>query len=253
MAVSTGFYKRRRGILQHIESGKISLLESGIHDYLCLKANVLIDPAGNIPPGIVFSSAIAVALLCPDLGERTIRRKLDHLEEIGWIKRWKRDQGQRGNYPILVARLRVFERREAVRESAVKEYWVNASATTDWRNPVLVPCRESAVTPVEQSPFIDTRDLGETETKSSRSPNGKPRSPLPPTDDDLIKSVLEMPGVQDSGGMLHAAMTIILDRAHASGTVITSPKYLVSALQNFNYENGSDKEALLKRLGRVPL
>jgi hypothetical protein len=36
--MSSGYYKRRRGIVEHIESGEIDLLESGVHDYLSLKA-----------------------------------------------------------------------------------------------------------------------------------------------------------------------------------------------------------------------
>jgi hypothetical protein len=40
--MSAGFYKRCRGLLEHIEAGTIDLLEDGIHDYLNLKANLLI-------------------------------------------------------------------------------------------------------------------------------------------------------------------------------------------------------------------
>ena len=37
-----GFYKRRRGILEHLEAGRLSLLDLGIHDFLCLRANQIV-------------------------------------------------------------------------------------------------------------------------------------------------------------------------------------------------------------------
>ena len=51
--MSEGFYKRRRGIVEHIEAGSIDLLEDGIHDYLSLKANLVIGSACSIPVGPV--------------------------------------------------------------------------------------------------------------------------------------------------------------------------------------------------------
>ena len=85
----TGFYKRRRGILEHLENGRIGLIDLAIHDFLCLKANMVLDPACAIPPGVCFSSSVAIHALCSrEIAERTIRRSLEHLERIGWIRRW---------------------------------------------------------------------------------------------------------------------------------------------------------------------
>lgn len=126
--MSAGFYKRRRGILEHIEAGNIDLLESGIHDYLSLKANLLIGSPSSIPVGIVFTSAPAIHAHCKRVSERTIQRILEHLEEIGWIKTF-RTPNQRGNYPSLICRA-------SVHDLSGNEYRVNADATTDWRHPV---------------------------------------------------------------------------------------------------------------------
>ena len=132
--MSGGFYKRRRGILEHIEAGTIDLLESGIHDFLCLTANLLIGSSCSIPPGICFTSAPAIRAHCRRVSERSIQRCIEHLEVIGWLKTWK-VLGRRGNYPVLVCR-------GSVHDLSGKEYRVNGEKTTDWRNPVLEPVGE---------------------------------------------------------------------------------------------------------------
>jgi hypothetical protein len=126
--MSAAFYKRRRGILEHIESGEIDLLESGIHDYLLLKANLLIGSRCSIPVGVCFSSAPAIRAHCRRVSERTIQRCLKHLEEIGWLKSWK-TRGKRGNYPVLLCRA-------SVHDLSGKEYRINGQKTIDWQHPV---------------------------------------------------------------------------------------------------------------------
>ncbi len=129
--MSTGFYKRRRGILEHIEAGEIDLLESGIHDYLSLKANLLIGSPSSIPVGFVYTSAPAIHAHCKRVSERTIQRILEHLEAIGWLKTF-RTPNQRGNYLTLICRA-------SVHDLSGNEYRINADATTDWRHPVYEP------------------------------------------------------------------------------------------------------------------
>jgi len=129
--MSGGFYKRRRGILEHIEAGTIDLLESGIHDFLCLKANLVIGSDCSIPVGFVFTSAPAIRAHCKRVSERTIQRILEHLEVIGWIKTF-RTRNQRGNYLTLICRA-------SVHDLSGNEYRINGDATTDWRNPKYEP------------------------------------------------------------------------------------------------------------------
>jgi len=137
--MSSGFYKRRRGILEHLENGTIGLLDLAIHDYLCLKINAIRGSECSIPAGVVFTSSAAIYAVCPrEVSERTVRRSLEHLDKIGWIKRWT-TPGKHGNYPVLVARA-------SVHDLSGNEYRVNAEATTDWRFPVYVSGEESAST-----------------------------------------------------------------------------------------------------------
>jgi len=132
-----GFYKRRRGILEHLESGKVSLLDTAVHDLICLRANAVIGNGSSLPPGVWKGSAAAIHALCPrTISERAIQRSLEHLERIGWIKRWL-TRGKKGNYPILVCRY-------SVADLSGKGYVINGEETTDWRQPKLESVTESS-------------------------------------------------------------------------------------------------------------
>jgi hypothetical protein len=135
--VSAGFYKRRRGIVEHVDSGTIDLLELGIHDYLNLKANLVIGSDPYYPAGICVTSAVALHSVCNRVSERTIQRILNKLERIGWIKTWQ-TRGKRGNYVVLICR-------GSVHDLSGNEYRVSGKATIDWRNPVYERVGEVSV------------------------------------------------------------------------------------------------------------
>src|SRR6266852_479075 len=140
--MNAGFYKRRRGILEHIESGEIDLLENGIHDYLSLKANLVIGSPCSIPVGVCFTSAPALHAHCRRVSERTMQRILEHIEAIGWLRTFK-TPGKRGNYPTLLCRA-------SVHDLSGNEYRVNGAKTIDWTKPVYEPVGE--VSPEELNP-----------------------------------------------------------------------------------------------------
>ena len=143
MSNYSGWYPRRRGILEHLDKGSISLLDLAVHDFLCLIC--------DYRTGIARASAEKIRALCPSgITLREIQRSLAHLEKIGWIKRW-RTHGQRGNYPILIARFSVYgtsksdsisvteDGTEPDTDMSPKWYRVNAEHTTDWRNVQFEP------------------------------------------------------------------------------------------------------------------
>jgi hypothetical protein len=122
----TGWYARRRGILQHLDEGTISLLDAAVHDHLCLTA--------DYRTGVSRSSGEKIRVLCPkDITLRAVQRSLARLEEIGWIKRFK-THGQRGNYPIVIGKFHVLSVTDSVTEASPKWLTVNLERTTDWRN-----------------------------------------------------------------------------------------------------------------------
>jgi hypothetical protein len=172
--MSTGWYKRRRGILEHIESGTIDLLESVIHDYLSLKSNLLIGGPCSIPVGVVFTSAPAIHIHYRRVCERTIQRCLEHLEEIGWIKTFIVD-GKRGNYPVLVCRA-------SVHDLSGNEYRINGEKTTDWRQPVYEPVGEVSAEVLSGVGNLSGNREGRTKNerklrRDKNAPSADPRSP----------------------------------------------------------------------------
>lgn len=126
------FYRRRMGPLEHLKIGTISLFDDGLHDFICMNAQHQLGNGSSVPPGVWVGSAQKIWL---ETGrqdpERKIRRSLEKLDRLGWLKRFHQ-QGRTGDYPILIARL-------VVRDQDGNDFWINAEATTDWRNPILVP------------------------------------------------------------------------------------------------------------------
>jgi hypothetical protein len=83
--MSGGFYKRRRGILEHLEAGRISLLDLAVHDYLNLKANLAMAfPSlrvfASLPPRQSTRPAQAKSLNEQFSGRSSISRKLAGLK-----------------------------------------------------------------------------------------------------------------------------------------------------------------------------
>jgi hypothetical protein len=135
---SERWYARRAGVAEHLESGLISLFDSGIHDWLCIHA--------DHRTGVVRASAEKIMGMCRrDRGALwKIQRSLVKLERIHWIKRF-RTPGAHGNYPILIGKYYVLREGESffrVTEGVTEEsadpspkwYSVNLERTTDWRD-----------------------------------------------------------------------------------------------------------------------
>jgi hypothetical protein len=123
----TGWYPRRRGILDHLERGTVSLLDIAVHDVLSLWA--------DHKTGICFASAHKIIALCPaDFSYKSVQRSLAKLEKLAWIKRWMKP-GQKGNYPVLVSRF-------FVRDVSMNWMSTNADRTTNWRDVQFDPVHD---------------------------------------------------------------------------------------------------------------
>ena len=126
------FYRRRLAVLEHLKAGTITIFDDGLHDIMCMKAQHQVGNGSAIPPGVWIGSARTLWFLsCRQDEERKIRRSLEKLERLGWIKRWHR-QGETGDYAILINRL-------VVRDQDGNDFSVKAEDTKDWKYPVLVP------------------------------------------------------------------------------------------------------------------
>ena len=80
------------------------MIDLAVHDYLNLKANLLIGSHTSILPGVCITSAVAIHAVCPgQISEKAIQRSLKKLRRIGWIRTWH-VPGKHSNYPVLVCR-----------------------------------------------------------------------------------------------------------------------------------------------------
>jgi hypothetical protein len=126
------FYRRRRGILEHLQSGRITLFDAAVHDFILLNAQSRVNTGSSIPPGIWHGSAQKIWLLTGRQEHgRQIQRSLAKLARLGWLKRFH-IQGQRGDYPILVDKF-------VVSDGNGNDFIVNAQETTNWQQPALIP------------------------------------------------------------------------------------------------------------------
>jgi hypothetical protein len=128
--VSKGFIQIRRGLLEHVENGTIGLLDLGVYVQIHLQV--------NYETGVWMGSAAKLAATAPrDADDRAIRRSLENLERIGFIKRFM-VRGKRGNYPVVVNKYEP-------QCGAMMGKRLNAEKTVDWRQPVYESCHEVSV------------------------------------------------------------------------------------------------------------
>jgi hypothetical protein len=185
--MSAGFYKRRRGILEHIEAGVIDLRQAGIHDFLCLKANLVKGNGFPTPAGVVSTSAAAIRAHCKSVSMRTVQRDLNHMEKIGWLKfsPWRK-RGRRGNYPVLICRA-------PVHDVSGTEFRVSCEKTVDWRQPVYEPVAEVAgICRSSVGEVSRYRELEkEKEKKEKKNPAAKTAPPADPRRQPFLEAAYQ--------------------------------------------------------------
>jgi hypothetical protein len=168
-----GYYKRYRAIARQIDSGAIDLLDSGILDYLCLKANLLIGSGYELPAGVVSTSAPALRARCKWVSVRTIQRRVKKLEKLGFLKTppgWK--NGTRGNRPVVLCRV-------SIHDMSGNEFRVNCEKTEDWRNPMYEPVAELSMScPHSVAEVSGLREVTRQKRGERRTAAAK-RAPLP--------------------------------------------------------------------------
>jgi hypothetical protein len=244
--VSAGFYKRRRGVLEHLQSGKIGFLDLAIHDFLCLKANAVVGAANcTIPPGVCFTSAVELHALDHTISLRTFQRHLAYLEKIKWIKTWHQP-GKKGNYPVLICR-------HSVHDQSSLEYRINGQKTTDWRHPALEVSSLPSKKGFEVATYPEKR-VTEIQKKNHPSQDHAAAHEKP---DDYHTKLLRFKAnclsrSEDPQGTISTALDILIERVKASGIQVSSPKYFDVALEQF-FESPQDLELLSRISHGSPL
>ena len=122
----SGFYPRRRGLLEHLKQRKLSIMDDGFHDILCQLA----DPAS----GILWTNAADLAYRT-GCSREVAQKYLTRLTRKGYIKRFPVPRSRK-HYPILV---HGFE----CTLLPHKGKRLNAEETKDWRVPVYTSGMQS--------------------------------------------------------------------------------------------------------------
>jgi hypothetical protein len=123
----TGFVKIRRGILDHLLSGIISIFEFGIYVILHLQA--------DYRTGVWTGSAPRLRAAAPrGARKRDLQRALQRLGEIGFIRIF-RIPGKRGNYHVLIHK---FESTD----TALSGKRLNAFKSSSWEELVFEACTD---------------------------------------------------------------------------------------------------------------
>ncbi len=149
--MSAGFVAKRREIVEHLQDGRLTLLEYGAYDLMILLADKR--------SGVWRGSAKALAANCGagDVSDRQARHILEQLEKKRYIRRFPTPRSHR-NYPILINKY-------LVRFGALSGMRLNAWASEDWRNPVYEKCPEHGA---ERAPIRDLRlETGEEEAAAA--------------------------------------------------------------------------------------
>ena len=129
-----GYYPRRRGLLDHVKKGRLSLVDNGLHDILCQLA----DPE----TGYVWTNATDLASRC-NYSRKFIQQYLRRLERKGYIKRFAVRRSKK-HYPLLINSF------ECTR-GAHSGKRLNAIKTIDWRVPVYDSTIQSTIQSAGQS------------------------------------------------------------------------------------------------------
>lgn len=126
MSNESGYIPMRRGILDHVERGELCFGE--------FSALLLLMILADYQTGIAWGCALRLSSICGqgDLSPRYARKLLENLEKKGFIKRFATRRGH-GNYPILIHHYECSD-------GAKKGLRLNATASTNWKNPIYESC-----------------------------------------------------------------------------------------------------------------
>ena len=125
MGERAGYVQLRRGLLDHLREGVITVTEYAVFTILLADA----DPKS----GICKTSAGLLSALY-GMAPRTSRDALEKLASKGYIKRFPR-QGKHGSYPILVNKF-------ICSDGAMKGKRLNALGSLTWEFPIYEECYE---------------------------------------------------------------------------------------------------------------
>jgi hypothetical protein len=128
MLTFVGYIPLRRGLLQHLQEGRITLREFDVFIVLLMWADHRTGIATTNAAGLVFLSG-------GQLEQSWTQKCLASLEDKGYIKRPFFVQGQRGDQRIFIDKF-------VVTDGVLKGRVLNFAKTTDWNIPAYIDLTE---------------------------------------------------------------------------------------------------------------
>jgi hypothetical protein len=172
VSANGNFVQIRRGILQHVETRRLSAREFAAYTLIVLLA--------DSSTGVWWGNSVALAAKfgSGDVSELAAQKTLRSLGEKGYIKSL-RQPGSRASYPIIVNRYKITVGKLA-------GGLVNAENTTDWRKPAVFPVSEEVGETVSDAVGdAVSEEVGETVTPYSRSQEVKSQEVNTPRPQDV--------------------------------------------------------------------
>jgi len=169
--MASGYYKRRRGIYQHLETCSLNLLDLALHDWLCGHAQPFMGQ--NVPAGVWLGSSAVIFDKTgrdPEFNPRRLRRRLERLEGLNYIRKFRINKS---TFAYVI-------NKQTVYSVTGSEYLVNAEETTDWRHPKYEvdrqvtgsrPADDLLVTGSRPAPMSNIRDYRDKETEETVDTN----------------------------------------------------------------------------------
>lgn len=130
MLTFNGYVPIRRGLIEHLQLGRMTPQETLVYVILLIWADHRTGIATTNAAGIVFLSG-------HQLNQSVVQKKLASLERKGYIKRPFFVQGQRGDQRIFIGKY-------VVTDGVLKGRVLTFAKTTDWENPVYEDVTETA-------------------------------------------------------------------------------------------------------------
>ena len=183
-----GYVPLRRGLLEHLDRGRLGSFDVGIYIRILLQA--------DYRTGLWWGSANKLRAQGPaDPSLRGVQRSLEHLERITFIRRF-RLRGKHGNYPVLIHKF-------LVTDGALKGMRLNAERSADWRHPVYEAWTEDSA---EWRPISDVSlngtHLSVRESTDSRQSLGDTCDETTPSQEERIENKKETIVSQDDRALL---------------------------------------------------
>lgn len=157
MLTFNGYFPKRRGVLEHLRDGRLSIMDYVVFDLLLIWADANTGIATTNGPGLVFLSGNQLKL-------DTVQTSLRNLEAGKYIARPFYVQGQRGDQKIFIDKF-------VCTKGKLKGKVLSFTKTTDWQNPAYGDLTENP-TESHTEDQCDNQPVNQPSNETLKTENG---------------------------------------------------------------------------------